>query len=172
MVVHARCTAKPAGSFSRLFGFATKRCGAARVDLWVRAAYGGRKSRCGSAVRRFVAYTVALNKQPTGDGTVTSDTTAVATVDPVMLPFTTTDWDPAQEGPVTDVDDSEVNAPARTTTIAHEVSGTLSESTPSGGLLDSSRDVDATLLEPRQSNRGTSGVDRRLTRCRRGAPSG
>ena len=81
------------------------------------------RERCGSAFHRFVTYTVVLNKQPTGDVTVTSDATAVATVDPATLRFTTADWDQAQEVTVTGVDDSGVNDPARTATITHAVSG-------------------------------------------------
>ncbi len=68
-------------------------------------------------------YTVVLNTRPTGTVTVTptSGDSDVATVSPVSLTFTTSNWGTAQQVTVTGVDDSSDGD--RTTTITHAISG-------------------------------------------------
>jgi len=70
-------------------------------------------------------YGVALDSQPTANVTVTieSNDTTVATVNPLELTFTPTNWNQGRIVQVIGVDDDAVNDPDRTTTITHRIEG-------------------------------------------------
>ena len=76
-------------------------------------------------------YTLVLTEKPDEEVTITpaSGSTAIAKVsfndanDDGKLNFTTSNWDTAQTVTVTGVDDSQVNSPARETTISHTIAG-------------------------------------------------
>ena len=78
-----------------------------------------------SGTGRTATYTVALSSQPTGAVSVavaTADGTA-ATVLPVTVSFTTSNWKTGQTVTVTGVDDDLDNTPDRTTEVGHTASG-------------------------------------------------
>ncbi len=81
-------------------------------------------------------YTVVLATQPASgvEITVTSDLTSAATVSPLILTFTMTNWDMEQTVTVTGVDDN-INNPgdARTATLSHRISSGDSGDYPTGG---------------------------------------
>ncbi len=68
-------------------------------------------------------YTVVLDSQPASgvEITVTSGLTSAATVNPMILTFTTANWDTEQTATVTGVDDNRVNA-VREATLSHRIS--------------------------------------------------
>ena len=68
-------------------------------------------------------YTVVLDSQPASgvEITVTSGLTSAATVNPMILTFTTANWNTAQTATVTGVDDNRVNA-VREATLSHRIS--------------------------------------------------
>ncbi len=70
-------------------------------------------------------YTVVLATQPASgvEITMTSDTTSAATVSPLILTFTTANWDMEQTATVTGVNDNRVNAGGeRTAMLSHRIS--------------------------------------------------
>ncbi len=71
-------------------------------------------------------YIVVLNTLPTGDVTITiaSGDTAIATVDPATLTFTTTTYNTAQTVTVTGVDDNVDQGSGRTVAISHSATST------------------------------------------------
>ena len=73
-----------------------------------------------------MTYTIMLDTEPTDDVTITpeSDATLVATVLPMSLTFTPSNWNTPQTVTVTGVDDSDVNTPARTATVTHTAAST------------------------------------------------
>ena len=70
-------------------------------------------------------YTVMLDTQPVGAVTVrpSSDTTAVATVSPSTLNFSSTDWNAPKTVTVTGVSDGKAGDSDRTARISHSISG-------------------------------------------------
>ena len=80
------------------------------------------------------SYDVVLTSEPTGDVTVTvtSDDTAVATVNPTSLTFTTSNWSEPQTVTVTGVDDTVDQVADRTAVISHVATST---DTNYGGIM-------------------------------------
>ncbi len=73
-----------------------------------------------------MTYTIMLDTEPLGDVTITpvSDATLVATVLPMSLTFTPSNWNTAQTVTVTGVNDDDVNTTARTATVSHTAAST------------------------------------------------
>ncbi len=99
-------------------------------------------------------YTVVLDSQPASrvEITVTSGLTSAATVNPMILTFTMTNWDTAQTVTVTGVDDNRVN-PVREATLSHRIS--------SGGgdypVADLNQDVTVTVTDNDEAGLSFSG---------------
>ena len=93
-------------------------------------------------------YTVVLDTQPTGSVTVTvtvpSSDRTVAMVEPSSLDFDADNWDTPQQVTVTGIDDSVANVPARTATIAHDVSGADYDSLGAASVKVTATDDDNT----------------------------
>ncbi len=92
-------------------------------------------------------YTVELGTRPAGNVeiTVASDTATAATVNPLVLTFTMTNWDTAQTVTVTGVDDVLDNpGDERTASIGHSISSGDSGRYPTAGLSPASVDVTVT----------------------------
>ena len=88
-------------------------------------------------------YTVVLDSEPTGEVTVTPDSSdvSVATVSGALT-FTTSNWDTAQTVTVTGVNDDIDNATDRTTTVTHTFAGGGYDDVTSGAVSVTATDDD------------------------------
>ncbi len=82
-------------------------------------------------------YTVVLNTVPAGDVeiAVSSDTVSAATVEPMVLTFTTEDWSMAQRVTVTGVNDDTDNPGSREAMLSHSISMGDSGNYPADGSV-------------------------------------